>query len=65
VKMSNLPPELNQRECEIVELAIRWVQSDYSVEEAILYQRLRHDVQLLIKERRDANANPQKRKSEK
>jgi hypothetical protein len=51
--------DLTELEKEIIELAIRLVQSRYAVEEAIIQQEFKRKVNLLIKARRDSHANPQ------
>jgi len=47
---------VTERESDVVELSVKLRQAQFAVEEAVLMQQWRHAVDMLIKERRDAQA---------
>lgn len=50
---------MTQREEDVLRLAIEWRQSKYAVGEALLEAEFKHAIDMLIKERRDAELNKQ------
>ena len=51
---------MTERESDVVDLSIKLRQAQFAVEEAVLMQQWRHAVDMLIKERRDAQAKGDK-----
>lgn len=51
---------MTEWEQQVCELAIRWREAKYSVEEALLRQELTHAIDMLKKERRDAKVEESK-----